>query len=61
MSNALAMPWQVFVHIPPLGCAMGAIVTYPFGPMLIVFRMLFLGTLVVIIREAWLIIHDNHR
>jgi hypothetical protein len=40
---------------------MGAIVTYPFGPMLIVFRMLFLGTLVVIIREAWLIIHDNHR
>jgi len=40
---------------------MGAAVTYPFGPMLIVFGMLFLGTLVVIIREAWLIIHDNHR
>ena len=55
------MPWQVFVHIPPLGCAMGATVTYRVGPMLIVFGMFFLVTLVVAIREAWLIIHDNHR
>jgi hypothetical protein len=40
---------------------MGATVTYRVGPMLIVFGILFLGTLVVAIREAWLIIHDNHR
>jgi hypothetical protein len=40
---------------PLLGCAVGAAVVYPFGPMLIVFGMFAAGTLAVAIREAWLL------
>jgi uncharacterized membrane protein len=39
---------------PLLGCAVGAAVVFPFGPMLIVFGMFAVGTLAVIIGEAWL-------
>ena len=35
-----------------VGCALGALATYPFGPMLIVFGMLVLGTLSVTLREV---------
>lgn len=40
---------------PLLGCAVGAAVVYPFGPMLVVFGMFVVGTLAVTIREAWLV------
>lgn len=40
---------------PLLGCAVGAAVVYPFGPMLIVFGMFAAGTMAVAIREAWLL------
>ena len=57
MSNALASNRSY----PPTWLRYGGNRSYRVGPMLIVFGMLFLGTLVVAIREAWLIIHDNHR
>jgi hypothetical protein len=38
-----------------VGCAMGALVVYPFGPMLIVFGMFVLGTVAVAVREIRLI------
>ena len=37
---------------PVIGCVIGALVVYWFGPMLIVFSMLSLGTLSVSIREV---------
>ncbi len=37
---------------PLAGCAVGAIIVAPFGPMLIVFGMFGLGTLSVILREV---------
>ena len=37
---------------PLVGCAVGAIIVAPFGPMLIVFGMFGLGTLSVILREV---------
>jgi hypothetical protein len=36
---------------PSVGCILGAAIVYPFGPMLIVFAMLALGTLSVATRE----------
>jgi hypothetical protein len=43
--------WRIFVW-PLVGCAIGAGVVYPFGPMLIVFGMLAAGTASVAAREA---------
>ncbi len=43
-----------FLHIliwPLTGCILGALIVYSFGPMLIVFSMLALGTLSILIRE----------
>lgn len=42
-----AMRW------PLVGCMVGALLVYPFGPMLIVFGMFGLGTVAVATREAW--------
>ena len=36
---------------PLVGCAIGAAVVYPFGPMLIVFGMFAAGTASVLVRE----------
>ncbi|MGB3712980.1 MAG: hypothetical protein WA996_00975 [Candidatus Promineifilaceae bacterium] len=42
------------IYIWPLvGCAIGALSTYVFGPMLIVFGMLSLGTVSIALREIW--------
>jgi hypothetical protein len=44
-----------FFHVwiwPLVGCAAGAAVVYPFGPMLIVFGMLALGTAGVLLRQG---------
>ena len=48
-----------FLHIliwPLTGCILGALIVYSFGPMLIVFSMLALGTLSILIRELLRII-----
>ena len=37
---------------PLAGCVVGAVVVYPFGPMLIVFGMFGLGTAAVVAREV---------
>ena len=37
---------------PLIGCAIGAILVYSFGPMLIVFAMFFTGTASIALREA---------
>jgi len=52
---ALKRSGQKFFDIykwPLTGCAVGAIIVAPFGPMLIVFGMFGLGTLSVILREV---------
>ncbi len=38
---------------PFIGCTAGALVVYPFGPMLIVFGVFALGTGAVLAREVW--------
>jgi len=46
---------EPFLHIlawPLSGCILGAAIVYPFGPMLIVFSMLALGTVSVSAREV---------
>jgi hypothetical protein len=48
------------IYLWPLaGCAIGAMITYVFGPMLIVFGMLFLGTASIALREIWILIGKN--
>jgi hypothetical protein len=37
---------------PLVGCSLGAVLVYPFGPMLVVFGFLAVGTAVVAAREA---------
>ena len=44
---------------PLIGCTTGAMSTYIFGPMLIVFGMLFLGTVSIALREVWM--HSSKR
>jgi hypothetical protein len=44
---------QIYVW-PLAGCAIGAVSTYVFGPMLIVFGMLLLGTASIALRELWI-------
>lgn len=41
------------IRWPLVGCVVGALLMYPFGPMLIVFGMFGLGTVAVATREAW--------
>lgn len=41
------------IRWPLVGCVVGALLVYPFGPMLIVFGMFGLGTVAVATREAW--------
>ena len=50
------MPGTSFLKLiswPLLGCIIGAVTVYWFGPMLIVFSMLALGTLSMAIREVF--------
>jgi hypothetical protein len=50
----------VQIYIWPLaGCAIGAVSTYVFGPMLIVFGMLLLGTASIALREIWNLLHKS--
>lgn len=44
-----ALPW------PLVGCIIGAVTVYWFGPMLIVFSMLALGTMSIALREVLLL------
>lgn len=41
------------IRWPLVGCVVGALLVYPFGPMLMVFGMFGLGTVAVATREAW--------
>jgi len=41
------------IRWPLVGCMVGALLVYPFGPMLIVFGMFGLGIVAVATREAW--------
>ncbi len=50
--------FSVFVW-PFVGCAIGAGVVWPFGPMLIVFGMLAAGTASVVVREAFLLSREG--
>ncbi|HET6443853.1 MAG TPA: hypothetical protein VFI27_04665 [candidate division Zixibacteria bacterium] len=45
--------WRIYIW-PLIGCSAGATSTYIFGPMLIVFGMLFLGTASIALREIWM-------
>jgi hypothetical protein len=45
-------PFLTLISWPLLGCIVGAIAVYWFGPMLIVFSMLMLGTLSMMAREV---------
>lgn len=49
------------IYIWPLaGCVIGAVSTYVFGPMLIVFGMLVLGTASIALREIWNLLRKNN-
>ncbi len=48
----LGTPFLELFIWPLLGCTIGAVIVYWFGPMLIVFSMLVMGTLSIAIREA---------
>ena len=41
------------IRWPLVGCVVGALLVYPFGPMLIPFGMFGLGAVAVATREAW--------
>jgi hypothetical protein len=45
-------PFLTLISWPLLGCIVGAVAVYWFGPMLIVFSMLLLGTLSLMAREV---------
>jgi len=45
-------PFLPLISWPLLGCIVGAVAVYWFGPMLIVFSMLLLGTLSMMAREV---------
>ena len=56
--NANDVPFLRILIWPLVGCIVGALIVYWFGPMLIVFSMLALGAFSVLIRELLRIIFD---
>jgi hypothetical protein len=55
---------SAFLHLiawPLIGCAIGAVAVFPFGPMLIVFGMFLAGTASIILRELVLSMRDGGR
>ena len=54
LSRSARLPFIKLVSWPLIGCIIGATVVYWFGPMLIVFSMLALGTLSVAAREFFM-------
>jgi hypothetical protein len=54
-----ADPFHRILLWPLVGCILGAAIVYPFGPMLIVFSMLVLGTLSVMAREVVVIVRRS--
>ncbi len=50
--------WRIFVW-PLIGCALGAVAVYWFGPMLIVFGMFVIGASSVVLREIILIVKQD--
>ena len=52
-SGSARLPFIKLVSWPMVGCIIGASVVYWFGPMLIVFSMLTLGTISVAAREVF--------
>jgi len=52
-SRSTKLPFIRLVSWPLIGCIIGAVIVYWFGPMLIVFSMLALGAISVAVREVF--------
>ena len=52
-SRSASLPFTKIIVWPLVGCIIGALVVYWFGPMLIVFSMLAMGTISVAAREVF--------